>query len=122
MDNTVISEEKGKLKSKGRIASKGVLLVLSDNHFGRTFIIDQPVVTIGREEESDFVIDDKMISRVHCSISVNEENHFFIEDLDSANSSFINSKKLKKRKSLYYGDKINIGDSILRFFREEVNS
>jgi len=122
MENTVINEEQGKSKIKGRIASKGVLIVLSDNNFGRTYIIDQPVVTIGREEESDFVIEDKMISRVHCSISVDEENHFFIEDLDSTNSSFINSKKLKKRKPLYYGDKINIGDSILRFFREEANS
>jgi len=119
MDNTIISEDKRKLKSIGKIGKKAVLVVLSDNFFGKTFIINHTMVTVGRDKESDFVIKDDLISRVHCQISVDEDNHFFIEDMDSTNSLFLNSKKLKKSKMLCYGDRINLGNTILRFFREE---
>jgi pSer/pThr/pTyr-binding forkhead associated (FHA) protein len=119
MNRTIVSEDLSKLKSKGKLESRGVLLVLSDNFFGRTFIVDKPDVIIGRNKTSDFMIDDQLISREHCRIGVDENQHFFIEDLDSTNSSSLNSKKLKKRKALYYGDKICMGNTILRFFREE---
>ena len=119
MDDTVVNDDKRKLKFIGKIGQKAVLLILSDNFFGHTFILDRPLVTIGRDSESDFVIKDHLISRKHCQIGIDENNHFYIEDLDSTNSLFLNSKKLKKRKTLYYGDRINLGSTILRFFREE---
>ncbi len=119
MDNTVISEDKRKLKLIGKIGHKAVLLVLSNNFFGKAFVLKHTMTTIGRDKESDFVIKDDLISRVHCQISIDEDNHFFLEDMDSTNSLFLNSKKLKKRKPLHYGDRINIGDTIIRFFREE---
>lgn len=119
MDTTVIYKDQAIMNSNGKLASRGLLIILSENFFGKSFIVDQLEVSIGRGDESGFIIDDKMISRLHCKIGVDEENHFYIEDLDSTNSSFINGKILKKRKPLYYGDKINLGDTILRFFREE---
>ncbi len=119
MDNTIIGENSGKPKRAGRIGHKAVLLILSDNFFGKSYIIDHPVVTIGRDETNDFVIDDHLVSRSHCRISYDVENHFYIEDLDSTNSLYINSKRLKKQKLLCYGDRIIIGNTILRFFREE---
>ncbi|MDA3811643.1 MAG: FHA domain-containing protein [Spirochaetaceae bacterium] len=119
MDTTILSEDGSKLKSKGKIAARGVLLIISKNFFGQTFIIDQQEITIGRNKVADFVINDDLISREHCLVGIDEEHHFYIEDLDSTNSSLLNSKKLKKRKALYYGDKICLGETILRFFREE---
>ncbi len=119
MNETIVNEDKRKLKAIGKIGQKAVLLVLSDNFFGETYIINRSLVTLGRGDESDFVIKDDLISRKHCQIGFDDDNHFYIEDMDSTNSLYLNSKKLRKRTTLHYGDRINVGNTILRFFREE---
>ncbi|MBI9097194.1 MAG: FHA domain-containing protein [Spirochaetaceae bacterium] len=119
MDTTIYSENQSILKSKGKLAARGILIVLSENFFGQVCILEKDTTVIGRSESADFVIKDSLISREHCIIGIDEEHHFYLEDLQSTNSISLNSKKLKKRKSLYYGDKICLGETILRFFREE---
>lgn len=119
MEKTIVTEDMSNLRSKGKLASRGILIVLSENFFGQTFILDKPESLIGRSDKADFVIKDELISREHCRIGIDEDRHFYIEDLQSTNSISLNAKKLKKRKPIYYGDKICLGETILRFFREE---
>lgn len=119
MDTTITTEDLSILKSKGKLTERGVLIVLSKNHFGQTFVVSHQENIIGRSDKADFVIDDDLISREHCLIGIDEEHHFYIEDLKSTNSISLNSKKLIKKKTLHYGDKICLGETILRFFREE---
>ncbi|MBH8553514.1 FHA domain-containing protein [Nostocaceae cyanobacterium CENA357] len=51
-----------------------------------------------------------VISRIHAQIQV-EENNYFIEDLGSSNSTFLNNVKLEPRTpyQLKLGDKIDLG-------------
>lgn len=119
MDDTVINNDPRSLKSSGHLSSKGILIVLSPNFFGTTFIVEGDEYTIGRSDDADFTIKDDLISRKHCCIEREEGNHFTLEDLQSTNSSSINRKKLKKKQQLCYGDRIRIGNTVLRFFREE---
>lgn len=119
MDTTIYSDNQSLLKSKGKLTARGILIVLSENFFGQNYIVEKQKNIIGRSDMADFIIKDDLISREHCLVGIDKENHFFIEDLKSKNSISLNSKKLIKRQQLHYGDKICLGETIVRFFREE---
>jgi pSer/pThr/pTyr-binding forkhead associated (FHA) protein len=116
---TVMKEDRRQPRSTGLLARHGLLVVVSRNFFGKSFVIDKPVMTVGRREDCDIVIPDDLLSREHCRITVDEKNGFFIEDLSSTNSTWINSVELKTRSPLHYADRLLLGDTILRFFLEE---
>jgi pSer/pThr/pTyr-binding forkhead associated (FHA) protein len=118
-DSTITQPEDRKFKSSGLLIKKGLFLVLSENFFGSSFVIDKDVTYIGRGKESDLRLGDPLVSKVHSKISVDEEGLFFIEDLGPKNPTHVNRKELKKRRQLLYGDRIVMGDTILRFFLEE---
>jgi pSer/pThr/pTyr-binding forkhead associated (FHA) protein len=118
-NDTIHLDEKRKIPSVGFLSKKGVLIILSENFLGKAFILDKKAATIGRDESCEIVITDSLISKKHCRISISNEGHYFIEDLDSTNSTYLNGKLLKKPIQLTYGDRIIIGDTILRFFHEE---
>ena len=115
-----ISKSKGDIvKSSGLLKAKGLLLILSENYFGSAYILDKTEVIIGRDDLCDIKIDDPQISGKHCRIETDGEGQFFLTDLGSTNSTYINRKKVKKKKELLYLDRIVIGNTILRFFLEE---
>ncbi|MBP7552726.1 MAG: FHA domain-containing protein [Spirochaetes bacterium] len=116
--NTEINDI-NKLQFSSLLSKKGILLVLSPNFLGKSFIIDSRRLIIGRGNGCDFIIKDPLISKEHCRITIDENEKFFIEDLLSTNSTFINGKELKKKTQLAYGDRITMGKTILRFFLEE---
>ena len=86
---------------------------------GKSFVLNKPEITIGRDKPSNIRINDPLISKKHCRIILNNDGHFQIEDLGSTNSTYLNGKILKKATIMSYGDRIIIGDTILRFFHEE---
>lgn len=98
---------------------RGVLVVLSKNFFGKSFVLNKFFSIIGRHRGCDIVIWDPKVSKRHCAISVGEDGKFFIEDLGSTNKTVVNRKMVKKKRQLFYGDRIVLGDTILRFFLEE---
>ncbi len=119
--DTITTEFSHKLKPKisSFLEKKGVLLILSSNFLGKTFIIEKDKVLIGRSESADFCIKDPLISKEHCLITVTEDGKFFIEDLNSTNSTFLNGKEVKKKTQIFYGERIVIGETIIRFYLEE---
>ena len=118
INDTIDLKYKRKIKSAGLLKTKAVLLVLSNNFFGKSFILKKLETIIGRDQNCDITIKDSLISKKHCKI-VNDDNQFKMEDLDSTNSTYLNGKLLKKSANITYGDRIIIGDTILRFFLEE---
>ena len=117
--DTISANQKEKIKSSELLINKAVLVVVSENFFGMSFVIDKKSTLIGRDESADIIINDPLVSHNHCVIKYDDENKFYIEDLDSKNSTFLNKKKIKKRGALLYGDRIVIGNTIFRFFLEE---
>jgi len=102
-----------------RLGRKGLLIVLSPNLFGACCVITRPSIVVGRATECDFVLNDPLLSRTHCCITTAANGDFHIEDLNSKNSTFLNSKKIQGKVQLHYGDRILLGDTILRFLIEE---
>ncbi len=117
--DTLHEQKKHRLKSSELLASKAVLIVLSANFIGKSFVIEKPEIVVGRSEKCDFRVNDPHISAQHCTISVGEGSRYFIEDMDSTNSTYINRKELTKKVQLLYGDRIVMGKTIFRFFVEE---
>ena len=117
--DTISADKKEKIKSSELLINKAVLVVVSENFFGKSFVIDKKSTLIGRDEKAEIMINDPLVSHKHCVIKCDDENKFYIEDLDSKNSTFLNKKKIKKQAFLLYGDRVIIGDTILRFFLEE---
>lgn len=83
-------------------------------------LLDKPRISIGRDPGSDIVIDDKVVSMAHAEIEViegadpNEGKSYFIKDLDSTNSTFVNDRKIK-RHQLANEDLIRVGWTTFKF-------
>ena len=91
---------------------------MSTNNLGLTHIVDRFPFIIGRQDDSNFIINDSLVSKRHCAICY-ENNKFYIEDLGSRNKTFVNGKELKKKTEMFYGDKVSVGSTIMRFYLEE---
>lgn len=68
--------------------------------------------TIGRDSTNNFQVLDNNASRMHAQVTVQEDNSIIIEDLNSANGTFVNEKKIKKE-PICCNDKVRIGNTIL---------
>lgn len=104
MDETIYKrskeakEIKGKRKEKLQLTWKGKSLAMNKT------------ITIGRDLINDVVIDDPLASRKHAIIEKVGET-FYIRDLKSTNSTYVNSNPLKpgESKKLQPGSIITIG-------------
>ncbi len=77
------------------------------------YLLDKPTLTVGREPTCEIAIDNLGISRQHCKL-VNRGDAFVVQDLGSANGTFVNGKKIVEH-YLNDGDEIFIGKYILKF-------
>jgi len=117
--NTINEPAPKKIKGTGILIQKAALVIVSDNFFGNSFILEKEETVIGRDTSCDMVIDDAHISGKHCSIQLEEDGHFYLEDLDSSNGTYLNTRKIRKKIQLYYHDRIVIGHTIIRYYLEE---
>jgi pSer/pThr/pTyr-binding forkhead associated (FHA) protein len=87
--------------------------LLADARSGRTYVLALPSTTIGRE----LGIKDPYVSRRHARIHA-EDGDFWLEDLASANGSYLNQRPVTARTRLSEGDVITLGHTSLRFQRQ----
>ncbi|MBN2738350.1 MAG: FHA domain-containing protein [Spirochaetales bacterium] len=118
-DPTLAGKLKKNLKSSELIINKAALLIVSKNAFGECFVINKHHNFIGRSDSCDIRINDNLVSGKHCEITIEEDGKYYINDLESTNSTYLNKKKLSKKVHLLYGDRIVMGNTIFRFFVEE---
>ena len=81
--------------------------------------LDRNEVILGRALEADVRVNDSKVSRRHARIltvsnSENGTTQYILNDLDSRNGTLLNGQKAGKE-ILTHGDKITIGENILRF-------
>lgn len=63
---------------------------------------------IGRATNADFVLEDALISRFHCSLSV-ADGELTVEDMGSANGTFVNDGRVEERAVLKESDRLRVG-------------
>ena len=91
---------------------KVTLTVVEGLDFGLTLMLDHFPVTLGRKH-SDFRLQDRGVSQTHARITI-EGDHVFIEDLTSANGTYVNEIKLEQKQSLKNLDTLLIGATKIR--------
>ena len=87
------------------------------------FKLDKPVLRIGRDPDSDIFIDNTVISTEHAVIKAESDPasdsgmEYYIEDLKSTNSTFVNGEKITRHK-LKHDDMIRVGWNTFKFISE----
>lgn len=87
------------------------LTMLTGPQPGAIHTVGNADVTLGRDDELSWRIDDRGVSGTHARIYVDGQS-FFIEDLDSTNGTFINGRRIM-RHELRDGDRIQLGEHTL---------
>lgn len=89
------------------------LLVTKGQHKGRTFALNRPSMTIGRNGRADLVFrQDTHMSSVHARVEI-RAGQWFIEDLQSKNGTWLDGKEITQRTLLTPGTHIEVGDTTL---------
>jgi diguanylate cyclase (GGDEF)-like protein len=93
----------------------GMLHVLAGPHNGAIFMIDQPVVVMGRGSSCQIYLVDQGISRQHARI-LRADDGFYLEDAGSRNGTFCQRERVESPRKLEDGDRIALGaETVMRF-------
>lgn len=94
------------------------LVVIHGEGLGKRIDIpDQPLL-VGRVQDADLQIGHRSVSRQHCRIW-REGLRYRIEDLGATNPTRVNDAKLDRVATLEDGDRITVGDGILKFISQD---
>ncbi len=87
----------------------GAFMIRSGGMAGKGFLLDRPVLTIGRGVESDVVINEASISRLHAQV-LRQANGDYVQDLASRNGTKVNEEPLQAPRLLQQGDIVCFGE------------
>lgn len=93
--------------------SMAKITVKFKSSFRKEYQLNKPVVQIGRDPDSDVLIDNQAVSRYHARIT-QRGGQFLLEDLQSNNGTFVNCKRIKTH-VLQEDDEILVGKHSLYF-------
>src|ERR1700749_5136856 len=96
-----------------------ILELVKGNTPGVRFELDGDRAVIGRSADCEVPLDVPAVSRRHAAI-LRERGHYFIEDLQSRNGTFLNDNSLTERAPLGEGDRLVICDQEFRFYSGSV--
>jgi diguanylate cyclase (GGDEF)-like protein len=91
------------------------LIVIGGGSAGEMHALREGEMIIGRARASTIRLDDDGVSRSHARV-ISQGSAVHIEDLESANGTFVNDEPVVLRRPLTDGDKITLGSiTILKF-------
>jgi len=73
------------------------------------------VITFGRSSQSNVVINDIKVSRVHCQIIQHDNGSFGIADFGSTNGTYVNGQRITGEVQLNWNDTVQIGNTLLQW-------
>jgi pSer/pThr/pTyr-binding forkhead associated (FHA) protein len=74
----------------------------------KTYTFNKEVITVGRNPEADVFLDNPGVSRDHFKLEMTSRGFYAVEDLGSANGTFLNDQPIK-REYLMNNDVIHVG-------------
>ena len=100
-------------------AKRPVLVILQGHPLGLTLNLDREQAIIGRGSMCDVVLRDEIASRMHAEINrLTTEGgcqEYYLRDLGSTNGTYLNGSRLTSDQLLQDGDKIKVGNHLLKF-------
>jgi len=88
----------------------GELLVVDSGpiHLTQQRFVLSEIISIGRNEHNDIVVDDVFVSYEHATINRNKQG-YWLTDLNSTNKTYLNNQPVVESLLLHKGDLIKIG-------------
>lgn len=120
-DSTIIMKQRERVDVKKVHAA---LIIIEGAEIGKQFFLRRAIYTLGRSADVEISIkSDSMISRRHAQIEVifdhqTKTTKYLLTDLKSSNHIYINGKQVSQ-KYLAEGDKINLGETTLKFVLQD---
>jgi pSer/pThr/pTyr-binding forkhead associated (FHA) protein len=96
------------------LPGQALIVVKRGPNAGSTFLVDQDVMTLGRQPDSDVFLDDVTVSRRHAELR-RAGAHFAIHDVGSLNGTYVNMQRVDDTE-LADEDEIQIGKFKLAFY------
>ncbi len=96
--------------------SNAYLQAKAGEQVGKKIFLAKSTTTLGRDSQNDIALADAFISRRHAQIRI-EGSEFVLQDLKTANGTFVNGKLANSRHVLRDGDEIQIGKSSFKFHK-----
>lgn len=93
---------------------QGILVVTRGPNAGSTFLLDGPVVRIGRHPDSDIFLDDVTVSRRHAELFRSGAS-YSVKDAGSLNGTYVNRERAEEAR-LANGDEVQVGKFRLVYF------
>jgi len=101
------------------IAKRPVLVILQGQSIGKTITLEHERTVVGRGSTVDVVLRDEIASRQHAEVIrlALDGNciEYYLNDLGSTNGTFLNGAKVSSQQLLQDGDKIKVGNHMLKF-------
>lgn len=113
-DVTLVDEHEPPAPTRGQPAAQ--LTVLGGMQLGRVFPLSEPTTTIGRDFGLRVTIRHASVSREHARIRALPGGDYEIEDLGSRNGTRVDGERLRGRRLLRSGDRIQVGPRVLLQF------
>jgi diguanylate cyclase (GGDEF)-like protein len=113
----VVASPSGERRQKAERSIMLLIIAGNEVDLGKHFVLEKEEVAIGREAGNDIVVHDGKMSKVHCLISIMKGSRgverIDIRDQGTTNGTFVNGEPVMHA-TLMAGDKIQVGDTILR--------
>lgn len=90
-----------------------ITLVLLGDEGGGSVHFKSPVIILGRDPTSDFIMDEATVSAQHARLSYNH-SQWWLEDLRSRNGTFLNEEQVLELTVVTNGDRIRCGQMSLK--------
>lgn len=96
------------------------LVIYSQAGQSRSLVIRKPVLIVGRADDADVKLEGRKVSRQHARIEKGFDGRYRIQDLDSANGSYLGSTRLIKNREEVWapGATVRIGEFWLQIEKE----
>lgn len=111
---TVVTKLTPVLFEPSKAEKLGTLTVLLGREVGAAFAISSQAALIGRNPRAHVPLQDDGASRNHARV-LTRGRTYELEDLGSTNGTFLNGTRIRGRIALSDGDRIQIGNCLLRF-------
>lgn len=102
-------------------AREDILVMTSKSQEDREFPLQKDVVRIGRSPGNDIVLDDPLTSRHHARLE-RQEDGWTITDENSFNGTYVDGVRIRTPRTLRYGNRIKIGDTMMVFRRQQTKA
>jgi len=95
------------------------LVVIAGPGLGQQYDLGDAIVDIGRQEECAISIPSSKVSRRHASVQ-RVLGRYTVADLGSTNGTYLNGTRLERAELLSDGDKIKVGELVLKYMESKL--